>query len=466
MVARNITINDAYGLSNSPLLGAAAWPGNSGSITIDIAPGSDGGVRIDVSGQWPDTANANLVISLRNPSGELSFDPVGVVGLLRGSVTNAKLFSKFVASVRNGTRAVSQTLRPHPSSGKFLAAIAASQRDLKGESHVLRPVIELRFVRGGNLEPFTLRIDNYKISTNYDPSDLLENYTGPASPLDCLQKDRRASALQHYKHWYERIGSSLPLAGTQQLINPFIIEIKNGRGIDFPMFCCTGNSLQWYGRKQHQGLDFFIRDKLVTLGDVALDCGAHAGLYSTFFAKVVGPEGKVFAFDPFPQNNIQIETNAMLNGFDNVHVEWAGVGAKKSELAVSNRAQKLTGQSAADMTIVRTVPLDNYVKYRPTFLKLDVEGYEVEALKGAQRLLHECTPSCYIEVHPQFLPLFGHSSRDLFDLIPLERYEAFVYGPDIKPGISYKLDPTMIMTDPGRVLLTPKTARSSSTLVS
>ena len=193
-----------------------------------------------------------------------------------------------------------------------------------------------------------------------------------------------------------------------------------------------------------------------------MDCGCHAGQYTMFFALIAGSKGAVYAFDPFPQNNIQVETNAILNGLKNVHVENAGVGAQKAKFKVSNKQQNLLDAEASDAIDVKSVPLDDYAKFGPTFLKLDVEGFEVEAMKGAQKLLRKCAPRAYIEVHPQFLPRFGADSRDLFRLIPLDVYDAYLLSPEMKTRTKTKLDVDFIMRQPGVLMLEPKAQASGA----
>jgi FkbM family methyltransferase len=451
----NITIIDAFEPKKSPLVRASLWPGKEGAISLKVTPCDDGLVRLGISGEWPEHPDAILTISLRDPTEHTEFDPVGIVGLIQGRITQPTQFKYIIGSITNYTKASRQALRPDATTGAFAAAVPASASDLFIEEKTFSPQFEIRLVRGEKVEDFEIIVSCARMISHYDPRVFIENYVDNPDAQTDVTLTRRNAAHIHYNKWFDKEGSKLQLTSEQQLINPFVVY-TTGPNMNFPMFCSTNNSLRWYGRAQFHNLDMFVRDGLVTDGGVVLDCGAHAGLYTTFFGKLVGRQGRVFAFDPFPQNNIQIEANAILNGLENVHVEWAGVGSKETTLSVSNREQKLSVTSHKDMIQIRTVPLDNYIKYRPTLLKLDVEGFEVEALKGAQKLLHECTPKCYIEVHTHFLPLFGADSRDVFRLVPLDLYDAYIYGADIEEGMSNKLDPNFIMKHMGRVILMPK----------
>lgn len=157
-------------------------------------------------------------------------------------------------------------------------------------------------------------------------------------------------------------------------------------------------------------------------GDVPIDCGANAGQMAAFFGLVGGRAGKVIAFDPFPQNYLQVEAQGRLNTLQNFVSERFGVGPSPKTISLSNEHQKTADKSVSqdldDNINVSIVPLDNYIDFRPTFKKLDIEGAEVGALHGAKELLERCEPRIFAEVHTQFLGEFGHSVKDLFDAIP------------------------------------------------
>jgi len=135
-------------------------------------------------------------------------------------------------------------------------------------------------------------------------------------------------------------------------------------------------------------------------------------------------------------------------------------GGSPAYARVSNQTQTLKEDAAtADSIAIRAVPLDNYRKFSPTFGKLDVEGSEVEALKGARNLLSEHKPKMYIAIHPQFLPLFEQDSRDLFPLIPDDMYNICLYSSDLPNWTSTTLDKNLILKQPAVMILTSKGLR-------
>jgi len=140
-------------------------------------------------------------------------------------------------------------------------------------------------------------------------------------------------------------------------------------------------------------------------GHVFYDIGANAGYFTLIGAKAVGKDGKVVAFDPNPVNTNAINSQLHLNGFaETSKVERLAISGENGtagfvitdvnanahlcDLAAPHLSNK--GESIA----VQTVTLDNYVRTNPLphLIKMDIEGAEVAALKGARSLLGNATP--------------------------------------------------------------------------
>ena len=67
-------------------------------------------------------------------------------------------------------------------------------------------------------------------------------------------------------------------------------------------------------------------------GDTVVDCGANNGFTTVFFAKCVGPQGRVIAFEPLPRNSADVAQNVQLNGLENVDVRQQAVGRQQGEV--------------------------------------------------------------------------------------------------------------------------------------
>lgn len=283
--------------------------------------------------------------------------------------------------------------------------------------------VTLRFARGfagQDYAPYSFNPYYEKLAALAGPPDLGRQREARAEFL-------RAAEAAMAQHDYR---------GGQCFLKPCFVE----RGVDprFPMLIGTPNSLSWYAQTtQHHG-GFYLTDGYARSGETILDCGAHAGEIAMLFSKATGPAGRVIAFDPFPQNYLQVEAQAVLNDTPWLTSTRTGVGVRRDTVMTELEVQMTSGNKpinrAASAFPLAIEPLDDYLDARPSFLKLDVEGAEAGALVGAQRLLRECRPRIFIEVHPQFLPQFGQSAADLFAAIPRDIYHVQYNVPGAPPG--------------------------------
>ncbi|MGH9369575.1 MAG: FkbM family methyltransferase [Thermoanaerobaculia bacterium] len=140
-------------------------------------------------------------------------------------------------------------------------------------------------------------------------------------------------------------------------------------------------------------------------GDVLFDVGAYVGWYAVRAARAVGPSGRVVAVEPDPHNAAQLEKTLSLNHLDNVCVvrnaAWSvtgPVGWHASHLPVWHRVEPVQGAATVEAITVDDLVAALHLS-RVDWLKLDVEGGEVEVLRGAMRTLRDFRPVLFIEVH-------------------------------------------------------------------
>jgi FkbM family methyltransferase len=156
--------------------------------------------------------------------------------------------------------------------------------------------------------------------------------------------------------------------------------------------------------------------KLSLTGGCVYDVGGYEGLYTLFFARAVGPTGQVICFEPIPTSQHRIRTNADLNGFQaTIALERVALGAQAGQLTFMLPTTGARGQASGlpaiqaayamqgPTTSVRVPvrPLDAYLGQLrpPTFLKIDVEGMELEVIQGARETLRRHHPAVFIEMH-------------------------------------------------------------------
>jgi FkbM family methyltransferase len=148
--------------------------------------------------------------------------------------------------------------------------------------------------------------------------------------------------------------------------------------------------------------------QFVSAGDTVFDIGANLGYVSLSLAKQVGPQGRVIAFEPIPQNIAEFRTNIELNRITNVQLlEFAAsdhAGEAVIRLAENPSTASLVwhrDNPTATELHIRTVAIDDLVAAGelpyPKFVKIDVEGAEGSVLQGMQRTIAAARPVLFIE---------------------------------------------------------------------
>lgn len=127
--------------------------------------------------------------------------------------------------------------------------------------------------------------------------------------------------------------------------------------------------------------------------DLAIDIGANVGYFTCLFASLVGEYGEVIAFEPNSQNYELLRKNISINGFSNVTCINSAVGSisDQKELFLSRnntgahslRKELVPNLNELESEEVNIISLSTFIGKRPvSFIKIDVQGYEIEVLKG------------------------------------------------------------------------------------
>jgi FkbM family methyltransferase len=157
-----------------------------------------------------------------------------------------------------------------------------------------------------------------------------------------------------------------------------------------------------------------FRRKLELTGKIVYDLGGFQGLMTIFFAKTAE---RVFTYEANPENVVRIYENANLNKFDNVLVRNAAVSDHEGMLQLSF-APLMPGAATGDPEILEAmVKLGKHIEQfsvamtsldadvtrlnlpLPDFVKIDIEGMELNALQGMSQILKSKRPDLYLELH-------------------------------------------------------------------
>jgi FkbM family methyltransferase len=155
-------------------------------------------------------------------------------------------------------------------------------------------------------------------------------------------------------------------------------------------------------------------------GDTCIDAGANVGLLTLTASELVGDEGCVIAVEAHPRTYRYLRENLKLNRCTNVRACHAALAAAPGTLLFSEEAEDDIRHVVPSGPGLRVpaVTLDSLTAAIDTvhLLKLDVEGYECEVLRGADRTL-SITECVYFESFEHQTRRYGHPSRDLFQLL-------------------------------------------------
>jgi FkbM family methyltransferase len=186
----------------------------------------------------------------------------------------------------------------------------------------------------------------------------------------------------------------------------------------------------------------FLADVLKP-GMCVVDVGANEGLFTLFFRKRVGPGGRVIALEPSERELIHLKRNLRINRFLDVDVVPLAIGdhvgrARLSLAEAGHAGHNALGTPAApwvsvvDLLEVEVSTLDTLSNARNwpriDLIKMDIEGSELRALRGADRLLARDRPMLLLEAEQESLSLRGASFSELLSWLAARNYRAMDFS--------------------------------------
>ena len=181
----------------------------------------------------------------------------------------------------------------------------------------------------------------------------------------------------------------------------------------------------------------------VTPGSMVVDVGAYVGLYTIALAQRTGRTGRVYSFEPDPRNCAVLRKHVELNNVsDRVVVHQLAIGDKDGfvPFTAGRDSQSVVGANSSTPETVGMAKLDTILASdRLDVLKVDVEGFEENVLRGAEVLLSDNNRkprTIFIEVHPYNWHLCGTTSDSLINSLTKNRYDVL----DLKNQRVSKID--------------------------
>jgi len=177
-------------------------------------------------------------------------------------------------------------------------------------------------------------------------------------------------------------------------------------------------------------------NKIVKPGMIVVDVGANFGYYTIQLSKLVGSDGKVYAFEPIKYFRERLIDHILLNNCKNVVVEGFGLSNSEKEVDIhisrdtatlhNLNNQLLPGEENARITLIT---LDDYLEKnnisQVDFVKIDIDGHEPYFLKGAENTLRKYHPALLIEFAQLYLLASGSGSDQLSKILQEFEYTLF-----------------------------------------
>jgi len=211
-------------------------------------------------------------------------------------------------------------------------------------------------------------------------------------------------------------------------LNPGDVRIRHHYTHDRVTLDAFKHKGYWFhGKRREQHSMQFFRE-LIAPGDTILEAGGHIGYVSMYFASICGPGGRVVVFEPAPDNLRYLRKNIAHLPQVTIVEKAVGSSTGRRDLFVED----LTGQNNsfyADYDIfkkntvtagydaggyhrlgVEVTTIDGYCMEtgaRPDFVKIDIEGAELEALQGMEQVAQNVRPVIMVEVSRNIPEVFG-----------------------------------------------------------
>ncbi len=206
----------------------------------------------------------------------------------------------------------------------------------------------------------------------------------------------------------------------------------------------------WKYRYKNDREELSYLSNNIQKGDFVLDIGAHKGGYLYWLRRFVGIKGHVIAFEPQPILYNYLNRIIETFGYNNIDLHHAGISSQAGKLELF--VPKEMGQTSPGATFekrlnkkkghtieVEVFQLDRFMaqrKRKVDFIKLDVEGHELEVFKGATTILQQDQPTLIFECENRHLN--GIKVQDIFKYLTALNYEGFFFAKnDMHPIIEF-----------------------------
>lgn len=168
-------------------------------------------------------------------------------------------------------------------------------------------------------------------------------------------------------------------------------------------------------------------DKRVEKGMTVVDVGAHVGLHALRMSKRVGESGRVIVVEPSPANAALLRKHIEWNGCPNVTIVEAVVGEQPGEIEFVYRtdatdpggfANSIAYDVGGETASIEMTTIDAICEgIKPDLIKIDIEGAELLALRGAKKTLLSAHPYLIVAIHPEAMKALSAAPTEVIEFM-------------------------------------------------
>lgn len=246
---------------------------------------------------------------------------------------------------------------------------------------------------------------------------------------------------------YRKAIAAFPSLGNDfmlSLLRPRVAEVLGHR-----MFLDSLDTLRLSANGIYEPLETEFIGRLVKEGDVVVDIGAQIGYYTLILAKLVGKDGRVFAFEPAPQNFALLRRNVAMNDYHNVVAVQKAISNTTGQVRLYLSTEDMGDHRIYDSgdrrksIEIEAIRLDDYFESylgSISFIKMDIQGAELGAIQGMALLLQgNANVNILTEFWPYGLERFGFEPEDYLGLLAGQGFHLY----ELKEATN-KIEPTSI----------------------
>jgi FkbM family methyltransferase len=218
-------------------------------------------------------------------------------------------------------------------------------------------------------------------------------------------------------------------------------------GDGFAFYCRLTGLIEWqlfvYGYFEKDIRDYIAQS--LAEGDIFVDVGANIGCFTLLASKLVGGQGRVLAFEPQAEAFGRLSANVQLNSLSNIELNNFALGAAAGEMKLYSSGSDWSHCSSLHpsswhneqiFSTVKVVKLDDVLSQASVkqvkLIKIDVEGGELDVLRGAENVLLEFKPRLLIEICQQTYKAAGWELSEMVSFLSRFQYQCHMLQKDGK----------------------------------